>query len=157
LKKTLVLVKGNVHHPAGLIQTYWNWFRIEQRLRHGSRYDILELIAPSRETLLDSLSDCRAAVLYGHGSSDGRGFVLNVSRFRHGATAQELLDDDFLYRLAKVRTAPLDFVYNASCFGAKRHEHIAAWLQVTDLYVGFARSTFSVLPHEFSLPKAYHA
>ncbi len=120
MKRTLLLIRGDCTGSFGVIMAYWHWFRFEQRLRHGRRYIIRELIEPSVEMVLSAMASADAIMIYGHGSSDGRGALLQAGTgFRHTDVAKSgivLLDAAVLNKLETLRTAPLDFVFQRDMF-----------------------------------------
>jgi len=154
VKRTLLLVRGNVSHPLGIIGAYWYWFRFEQWLRHGRKYAIRVLETPTLDQLLAELVAADAVVLYGHGSADGKGFLLDERKFRHGEVAtRDLVHADFLREVAAYQSRRLDFAFNASCYSLRDPETVHAWLQISAAYTGFFASTFSFRPADFSLPR----
>lgn len=156
MKRTLLLIRGDCTGSFGVILAYWHWFRFEQRLRHGRCYVIRELIEPSVEMVLSAMADANAVMIYGHGSSDGRGAILQPGTgFRHAEVAKSgiaLLDATLVNELEKLRKGPLDFVFSATCFGASNPELVAAWLQVTREYTSYPGTTFDLNPRRITFP-----
>ncbi len=156
MKRTLLLIRGDCTGSFGVILAYWQWFRFEQRLRHGNRYVIQELVEPSVEEVLSAMSDADAVMIYGHGSSDGRGALLQPgSGFQHAEVAKRgiaLLDATLLNELEKLRKVPLDFVFSATCFGASNPDLVAAWLQVSREYTSYPGTTFDLNPRRITFP-----
>lgn len=156
MKRTLLLIRGDCTGSFGLILAYWQWFRFEQRLRHGRRYIIRELIEPSVEMVLSAMASADAVMIYGHGSSDGRGALLQPGTgFRHAEVAKSgiaLLDATVVNELEKLRKVPLDFVFSATCFGASNHDLVAAWLQVSREYTSYPGTTFDLNPRRITFP-----
>lgn len=156
MKRTLLLIRGDCTGSFGLISAYWHWFRFEQRLRHGRCYILRELIEPSVEMVLAAMASADAVMIYGHGSSDGRGALLQAGTgFRHTDVAKSgiaLLDAAVLNKLETVRTTRLDFVFSATCFGASNLGLVSAWLRVTREYTSYPGTTFDVDPRRITFP-----
>jgi hypothetical protein len=156
VKRTLLLIRGDCTGSFGVILAYWQWFRFEQRLRHGRRYVIRELIEASVEVALSAIADADAVMIYGHGSSDGRGALLQPgSGFQHAEVAKSgitLLDATLVNEIEKLREAPLDFVFSATCFGASNPELVAAWLKVSREYTSYPGTTFDLNPRRITFP-----
>jgi hypothetical protein len=161
VKRTLLLIRGDCTGSFGLIFAYWHWFRFEQRLRHGRRYVIRELIEPSVEMVLSAMADANAVMIYGHGSSDGRGAILQPGTgFQHTEVAKlgtALLDASVVSELEKLRQAPLDFVFSATCFGASNAALVSAWLRVTREYTSYPGTTFDLDPRKITFPVRFLA
>ena len=156
MKRTLLLIRGDCTGSFGVILAYWQWFRFEQRLRHGRRYVIQDLIEPSVEMVLSAMASADAVMIYGHGSSDGRGALLQSgSGFQHAEVAKRgiaLLDASVVNELEKLRKGPLDFVFSATCFGASNPDLVTAWLKVSREYTSYPGTTFDLDPRKITYP-----
>jgi hypothetical protein len=153
MKRSLVVIRGDVTGALGAIWLYWPIFLLSRKRQFGKQYRVSVLVSPSQQQAIESISKADAVVFYGHG---GPGKVHLTPKSNQQDNPTEVLDAACVSTVQTIRTeskkGDLDFVMISCCDTLQDPRWIENWLQVTNLISGYHGLTYD-WKRPFHIPK----
>ncbi|MCW5946723.1 MAG: hypothetical protein KIT74_06800 [Fimbriimonadales bacterium] len=144
MKRSLVVIRGDVTGALGAIWLYWPIFLLSRRRQFGKQYRVSVLVSPSPRQAIEAISKADAVVFYGHGGPGKVHLTPNSNKQNNPTGALDVASVNTVLDIrTELEKEDLDFVMISCCDTLQDPHWIEGWLKVAKSIHGYDGLTYN--------------